>query len=171
MSFFCKIIAWKTVIFLDGNTKLKITISQLFMRLDQKFEMQIFVSLTYLNIYAAIFNLLAANIFPKKTEIKILICNVDAQVSFLQLAEGPGTARVNMQPAEHLYLSGFRVSGPQVQGSEGEGQTCIKTFLGQVGMNVQNFVKVDAGVWIFISPPHTNRQTNKQTSVRPFLYI
>jgi len=38
------------------------------------------------------------------------------------LAEVPGTAWVNMQPAEHLYSSGFRVSallGPGVGGVGG----------------------------------------------------
>jgi len=30
---------------------------------------------------------------------------------------------------------------------------------------------IGAGVWISICPPRTNRQTKKQTSVRPFLYI
>jgi len=75
-----------------------------------------------------------------------------------KLAEVPGAARVNMQPAEHLYPSGFRVSGPPGPGvGEGVGQTCIKTFLGQVGMCMQNFIKISAGVWISISPPHTNR--------------
>jgi len=141
------------------------------MRLDQKFEMQIFVSLTYLNIYAAIFNLLAANIFPKKTEIKILICNVDAQVSFLQLAEGPGTARVNMQPAEHLYPSGFRVSGPQVQGLEGEGSNLHQNLPWTVGMNVQNFIKIAEGIWIFISPHiPTDGQTNKHLYAHFYIY-
>jgi len=36
---------------------------------------------------------------------------------------------------------------------------------------VQNFIKIRAGVWISIRPPHANRQTDKQTSVRPFLYL
>jgi len=37
----------------------------------------------------------------------------------LQLAEVPGTARVNMQPAEHLCPSGFKVSGPPGPGVGG----------------------------------------------------
>jgi len=61
--------------------------------------------------------------------------------------------------------SAFRVSSSPSPG--GGGQTCTKTFLGQVGMCAENFIKIGAGVWISISPPHTNRQT----SVRPFLYI
>jgi len=40
-----------------------------------------------------------------------------------------------------------------------------------VGMCVQNFIKIGAGVWISISPPHTNRRTDKQTYVRPFIYL
>jgi len=68
--------------------------------------------------------------------------------------------------------SAFRVSSPPGPGGEGGGdQTWTKTFLGQVGMCVQNFIKIGAGIWISISPPHTNRRTNKQTSVRPFSYI
>jgi len=53
------------------------------------------------------------------------------------LAEVPGAARVNLQPAEHLKNASFsfRVSGPP--GSDrggGRGQTCTKTFLRQIGM-------------------------------------
>jgi len=39
------------------------------------------------------------------------------------------------------------------------------SFLGQMGMWLQNFIKIGAGVWISISP------TDKQTSVCPFIYI
>jgi len=67
--------------------------------------------------------------------------------------------------------SAFSVLGPQAQGGGGMGQTCSKTLLGQVRMSAQNFIKISAGVWISISPPHTNRQTDKQTSERPFLKI
>jgi len=50
---------------------------------------------------------------------------------------------------------GFQApQGPD--GGGGIGQTCIKTFLGQVGMCLQNFITIGAGVWIFITPPHTN---------------
>jgi len=59
--------------------------------------------------------------------------------------------------------SAFSILGPQ--GGGGGGQTWTKIFLGQVGMCVQNFIKLGAGVWISISPPHTNRQTNRHTSV------
>jgi len=63
--------------------------------------------------------------------------------------------------------SGFRVSGPPGPGVDGGGgQTFTKTFV----MYVQNFIKIGAGVWISITPSHTNRQTDKQTSVHPFLY-
>jgi len=79
------------------------------------------------------------------------------QIIISILAEVTGAARVNMQFAEHLCPSGFRVSGPPGQG----GQTCIKTFLRQVGMCMQNFIKIGAVVWISIRPPHTNRWTNK----------
>jgi len=58
--------------------------------------------------------------------------------------------------------SAFSILGPQARGDEvGGGQTCTKTFLGQVGICVQNFIMIDAGIWISMSPPHTNRQTNK----------
>jgi len=89
---------------------------------------------------------------------------------------------VNLQPAEHLlfrkqfskmFSSAFRVldpPGPDPGGGGGD-QTCAKNFLGQVEMFVRNFIKIGAGVWISISPPHTNRQTDKQTPVRPFLYL
>jgi len=61
--------------------------------------------------------------------------------------------------------SAFRVSGPPGPG----GRNCTKTFLGQMGMRLQNFIKICARVWISISPPRTNRQRNKHTSVRPSL--
>jgi len=85
---------------------------------------------------------------------------------------------VNLQPADHLlffkqfskmYPSAFTVSGPDGRG--GGGQTFTKTFLGQLWMCIQNFTKIRARVWISINPPHINRQTNKQTSVQPFIYI
>jgi len=99
------------------------------------------------------------------TDIQTNIC---MPIYIYVLAEVLGTARVNMQPAEHLCPPGFRVSGHPGPGV-GEGdQTWIKTFLEQVGMCMQNFIKIGAGVWISINPPHTNRQTNKQTSVHPF---
>jgi len=86
------------------------------------------------------------------------------------IAEVPRAARVDLQPAEHLpfckefskmFPSAFSVLGPQVQGGGGGGQTCTKTFLGQVGMCIENFIKISAGVCISVSPPHTNRLTNK----------
>jgi len=96
---------------------------------------------------------------------------------YLVLAEVPGAARVNLQSAEHLLFckqfskmrsSAFRVSGSPGPDREGGGQTCTKTFLGQVGMCVQNFIKIGAGAWIYISPPHTNRQTGICTPI--FIY-
>jgi len=57
--------------------------------------------------------------------------------------------------------SAFRIPG--LPGPGGWDQTCTKTFLGQVGMWVENFIKISAGVWISISPAHTNRQTDRQT--------
>jgi len=60
-----------------------------------------------------------------------------------------------------MYPSAFRVSSPQAHGEGGGGQTCTKAFLGQVGMCMQNFILIGAGVWISISPLHTNIQTNK----------
>jgi len=68
----------------------------------------------------------------------------------LLLAEVPSAVRVNLQPAGHLM--GW--------GEGAVGHTRIKTFLGQVQICVQNFIKIGAGGWISISPPHTNRQTN-----------
>jgi len=74
-----------------------------------------------------------------------------------------------MQPAEHLCPSGFRVSGPpRPRGGRG-GQTCIKTFPGQVGMCVQNFIKIGAGVWISISPPRVSTDLRPAQSVRTCL--
>jgi len=67
--------------------------------------------------------------------------------------------------------SAFSILGhPGPGGGGGGSQTWTKTFLGQVGMCVQNFIMIRAVVWISISPPHTNKQTDRQTSVRTFLY-
>jgi len=61
-----------------------------------------------------------------------------------------------------MCTSAFRVSDPPgPDGGGSRGQTCTKTFLRQVGMSVQNFIKNRAWVWISICPPHTHRQTNK----------
>jgi len=95
---------------------------------------------------------------------------------YVQLAEVPGAASVNLQPAEHIFFykefskmspSAFSILGPP--GPEGRGQTWTKTFLGQVGMCVQNIIKISAGVWISVKPPHTNRPTNICTPI--FIYI
>jgi len=61
--------------------------------------------------------------------------------------------------------SAFRVSSPPGPGWRGRGQTYTKTFLGQVGMCVEYFIKIGARVWISISPPHTDRQTNICTPI------
>jgi len=78
------------------------------------------------------------------------------------LAEVPSAAQVNLQLAEHLKMcpTAFRVSSPPGPGGEGAGSNLHKTFLEQVVMCVENFIKIGAGVWISIGPPHTNRQTN-----------
>jgi len=62
---------------------------------------------------------------------------------------------------------------PQAQGDTGQGQNFTKTFLGQVRMYVENFNKIGSGVWISISPPHTNRplfiETLKNLSVTTWI--
>jgi len=60
--------------------------------------------------------------------------------------------------------------GPGVGG--GRGKTCTKTFLGQVGMCVENIIKIVQGFG-FPLTHHipTDGQTNKLISGRPFLYI
>jgi len=43
--------------------------------------------------------------------------------------------------------SAFTVSSPPGPGGRrGRGQTCTKTFLGQVGMWAENFIKIGVGV-------------------------
>jgi len=65
-----------------------------------------------------------------------------------------------------MYPSAFRVAGPPgPDGGVGWGQTCTKTFLGQMGMWVQSFIQIGAGVWIFINPPYANRQRNTYTPI------
>jgi len=56
-------------------------------------------------------------------------------VFILLLAEVPGAARVNMQPAEHLCPSGFRVSGPPGPGVLG-GVSNLHQNLPWTGRNV-----------------------------------
>jgi len=70
--------------------------------------------------------------------------------------------------------SAFSILGPpRPRGAGGVGQICTKTFLGQVGICVQNFIMIGAGFGFQTSPPHTNRQTNKQTNIYLpiFIYI
>jgi len=91
-----------------------------------------------------------------------------------KLAEVPDAARVNLQPAEHLKnvsLSAFKVSSPPGPGGEGAGLNLDQNLPWTGGDARGKFHQIGAGVWISISPPHTNRLTNKQTSVRPFLYM
>jgi len=64
--------------------------------------------------------------------------------------------------------SAFRVSGPP---GPGRGQTYTKIYLGQVGMCLQNFIKIGSGLWISISPLHTNRQRNVHLYAHLYLYI
>jgi len=80
------------------------------------------------------------------------------------LAEVPGAAWVNLQPAEYLLFC-FQKCFLQ-----GGGQTCAKTFLGLVEMSLQNFIRIGAWVWISISPPHTNRQTGKHLYAHLYIY-
>jgi len=59
-----------------------------------------------------------------------------------------------LQPAEHILFykefskmspSAFSILRPPGPGGRGWGQTWTKTFLGQLGMCVQNFIKIGAG--------------------------
>jgi len=62
-------------------------------------------------------------------------------------------------------FQGFRLPRPSGEWG-GRGQNCTKTFLAKL----QNFIKMRKGVWISISPPHTNRHTDKHLSAH-FKYI
>jgi len=84
------------------------------------------------------------------------------------LAEVPGAAQVDLQPAVHLLFciqfskmspSAFSVIGPPGPGGRGPGSKLHQNLPCQDS---------DAGVWISISPPHTNKQTNICTHI---LYI
>jgi len=67
--------------------------------------------------------------------------------------------------------SAYRVSSPPGPGEGGGGgQTTTKTFLGQVGICLPNFIKIGAGGWISISPPRTNRQTNKHLYAHFYIF-
>jgi len=88
-------------------------------------------------------------------------------LAYILLAEVPGAARVNLQPAEHFLLCKqlLEFEAPRPICGRGGGQTCTKTYLGQVGMCVQNFIKIGSGIWIFINPPLTNRQIDICTPI------
>jgi len=64
-----------------------------------------------------------------------------------------------------------RVNSQTAPRPRGRGQTCTKTFLWQVGMCVQNFIKIRAGVWISVIPQHTNRKTNLFTHVLTYYIL
>jgi len=54
--------------------------------------------------------------------------------------------------------SAFSILGPPDQNTPWTGKKCV-----------QNFIKIGAGVWNSISPPHTNKQTNICTPI--YIYI
>jgi len=56
--------------------------------------------------------------------------------------------------------SAFRVSSPPGPGGEGAGSNLHQNLPG-TGGGEENLIKIGAGVWISVSPPHTNRQTDK----------
>jgi len=60
---------------------------------------------------------------------------------------------------KYICPSAYRVSSPLGPGRGGGlGQTCTKTFLGQVGICVQNFIKIGAGVWISMNKKDARRK-------------
>jgi len=63
-------------------------------------------------------------------------------------------------------LKGFRPPRPR----RGRGSNLHQNLHWTGGDVLAKFHQIGAGVWISISPPHTNRQTDKQTSVHAFLY-
>jgi len=104
-------------------------------------------------------------IFNDGTLIKVLVTHQHCdnyQLSY------PALPRLicNLLSILKMCPSAFGILSPQAQGGVGRGQT----FLGQVGMCVENFIQIGAGVWIFISPPHTNRQTHKYLYAHFYIY-
>jgi len=91
------------------------------------------------------------------------------------IAKVPGT-RVTLQPAEHLLFfkqfskmcpSAYRVSCPPgPDGGGGRDKTFTKTFLVQLGICVQNFIKIRAGFGFPVARQiPTDRQTNICTPI------
>jgi len=118
-------------------------------------------------------------ISKNKKEWKFTKCFKKKGLFMVQLAEVPGSARVNLQLDEHLlfckqfskmWRSAYRGLGPPGPGGCW-GQPCTKTFLGQVGMCLQNFINISAGVWLSISPTHTNRHTDIRTNICTPIFI
>jgi len=64
--------------------------------------------------------------------------------------------------------SAFRVSSPLGPGEQGRGSNLHQNLPWTGGL--QNFIKIAAGVWISITPPHTNRRTNKHLYVHLYIY-
>jgi len=64
-----------------------------------------------------------------------------------------------------LQLLGFQA--PEAQGVRGHRSNLDQNL----HFFVQNFIEISAGVWISISPPHTNRQTNKHLFAHLYIYI
>jgi len=96
---------------------------------------------------------------------------------YVTLSEVPGAAWDNLQPAYHLLFckqcskmcpSAFRVSGPQAEGGGGGDQNCTKSLLGEVGMCVQNFIKISVG---FGFPLALHIPTDKETYIFTPIYV
>jgi len=87
------------------------------------------------------------------------------RIGQVRLGQDPNLSYLSLQPSDYLlsckhFSEKFPFQAPSPRG-RGQVQNCTKTLLGQVGVCVQNFIKIGAGLWITISHPHTNRQTNK----------
>jgi len=90
---------------------------------------------------------------------------------YSSIAEVPGAARVNLQPAEHLKNVFFSFYGFKPPGPKGEGagiKPALKSSLDRWGCAWKISSRSVQG---FGFPLALHIPTDKQTSVHPFLYI
>jgi len=158
-------IRWNVEVF-NIILRFKLEVTNFYPRMQKLFSTIVFINGMDSNL---------RNSFMKTTiatrKVKYFCWNLYAYLYSL-LAEVLGTARVNLQPAEHIKNASFSFYGfkpPPGPGGRGQGSN-LHQNLPWTGRDVRGKFHQDrCGVWISTNPPHTNRHTNIFTPI--FIFI